>query len=106
MLNFEQLPVCKEAHHDGGHNEKAAHQNPKYEEGGAGGMLNHLSIKCSIFFVLPECLQFECFTSLFASCLMSSPGITTVTPTLSWNPVACSISTDSLASSSSSKFSR
>ena len=53
MLNFEQ-PVCKEAHHDGGHNEKAAHQNPKYEEGGAGGMLNHLSIKYKISLFRPN----------------------------------------------------
>ena len=69
----------------------------------------------SIVIVLPSqyqysdgwlCLQFDIVTSLLSACLMSSPGITTVTPTLSWNPVACSISTDSLASSRSSNFSR
>ena len=46
LLNIlEQLinkPVCKEAHHDGGHNEEASHQHTKDEEGGAGGVLNHL----------------------------------------------------------------
>ena len=42
-------PVCKEAHHDGGDNEKAAHQNSKYEECGASGMLKHLSIESSNF---------------------------------------------------------
>ena len=34
--------MSKETHHDGGHNEKAAHQNPEYEKGGASRMLNHL----------------------------------------------------------------
>ena len=31
--------VGEETHHDGGHYEEAAHQDPEYQEGGAGGLL-------------------------------------------------------------------
>ena len=46
-VQISSRPVCEETHHHGAYDEKAAHQNPKYEEGGAGRVLNHLEIESS-----------------------------------------------------------